>query len=137
MVLTATTMITPLLQDLGLSLNEAKIYESLVTYGGSGVSPIALRANVHRRNAYDTIRRLVEKGLVYEIFKEGETIYEPVQPGKLMELIQEKEMKLAAEMPRLVATFNKNRIQQRAYIYTGVEGVKNYMRTALEAGEDI
>ena len=46
------------LQSIGLSPNEAKIYDALVTYGVSGVSTISLRAKVHRRNCYDALQRL-------------------------------------------------------------------------------
>ena len=78
-------MDTQLYEDLGLSLNEARIYDALVTYGGSGVSTIALRSNVHRSNAYDSLHRLIEKGLVYEVFGQRETLYEAVDPGKLLD----------------------------------------------------
>jgi len=126
-----------LLQDLGLSLNEAKIYEALITYGGSGVSTISLRSNVHRRNAYDTIHRLIEKGLVYEVFSQGETVYEAVDPGKLMELVKEKERMLDAALPELLSAYQQHRAPERAYIYKGPEGVKNYLREVLKTGEDV
>ncbi|MBT3834661.1 TrmB family transcriptional regulator [Candidatus Peribacteria bacterium] len=125
------------LQNLGLSPNEAKIYEALLTYGGSSVSTISLRAKVHRRNAYDSIHRLIEKGLVSEVFSEGETVYEAVEPAKLMELIKEKERKLDAILPQLQTSFRDTKAPQRAYIYKGVEGMKNYLREALRAGKDM
>jgi len=126
-----------LFHELGLSPNEAKIYESLITYGGSGVSTIALRSKVHRRNAYDTLDRLIEKGLVYEVFNERETTYEAVEPIKLMEFVQEKKVKLETALPDLLSTFEEFRIPQRAYIYKGIQGMKNYLREALKTGEDM
>ena len=126
-----------LLQELGLSKNEAKIYEALITYGGSGVSTISLRSKVHRRNAYDSIHRLIEKGLVYEVFSEGETVYEAVDPGKLMEFVKERERRLEGALPSLLSMFREHRAPQRAYIYKGPEGVKNYLREMLKVGEDI
>ena len=125
------------LQALGLSPNEAKIYEALISYGGSGVSTISLRSGVHRRNAYDTLRRLIEKGLVYEIFTQGETVYEAVEPGKLMEIVKEKERMLEGALPSLLSTYTKKRAPQQAYIYTGIEGMKNFLREALRVGEDM
>jgi predicted DNA-binding transcriptional regulator len=124
-------------QELGLSPNEAKLYDSLLIYGGSGVSTMSIRAKVHRRNAYDALQRLLEKGLVFEVYGKGETIYQAVEPGKLMELIREKEMKLAAAMPLLNKTFHENKTTEQAYIFKGVEGVKNYMRLALQTGKDM
>lgn len=130
-------MHTSLLQELGLSLNEAKIYEALLTYGGSTVSTIALRSKVHRRNAYDSIHRLMEKGLIYEVFSDGETTYESVEPNKLMEIVREKERRLQSAMPAMQSLFEQQKIPQRAYMYKGIEGMKNYLREALRTGEDM
>ncbi len=124
-------------QELGLSPNEAKIYRALLTYGSSGVSTISIRAKVHRRNAYDALQRLHHKGLVSEIYGKGETIYEAVEPGKLMELIHEKQMKLEGIMPSLRDIYQKKRATEHAYIYKGIEGVKNYLKEALNSGEDM
>lgn len=126
-----------MLEELGLSPNEAKVYEALVSYGGSGVSTISLRAKVNRSNAYETLYRLIEKGLVYEVFIEKETIYEAVDPDKLMELVTEKQTKLQAMLPKLHSLYHKHLTTERAYIFKGVEGVKNYLREALKVGEDI
>lgn len=130
-------MDTQLYEDLGLSPNEAKIYDSLVTYGGSGVSTIALRSKVHRSNAYDSLHRLIQKGLVYEVFGQRETLYEAVDPGKLSEFLEEKQRKLTAALPSLLSRYQKHRAPEQAYIFKGVEGVKNYLRLALNTGEDI
>lgn len=130
-------MSVDLFQDLGLSLNEGRIYQALITYGGSGASTIALRSKVHRRNAYDSLHRLIEKGLVYEVFFQGETVYEAVDPGKLMEFVKEKERKLEMALPALLSVYREHRAPQRAYIYKGLEGVKNYLREMLKVGADV
>lgn len=126
-----------LLTDLGFSPNEAKIYLALLTYGGSGVSTISLRSKVHRRSAYDAVHRLIEKGLAYEILQQGETAYEAVDPEKLMEFVKEREMKLSGELPELLSLHRVHRVPQRAYIYRGMEGMKNFLREALRVGEDM
>ncbi len=126
-----------LFEELGLSPNEAKLYESLITYGGSGVSTIALRSKVHRSNAYDSLRRLIEKGLVYEVFGQRETVYEAVDPGKLLEFLEEKKSKLESVLPALLSTYKKHQAAEQAYIFKGIEGVKNYLRLALKTGADI
>lgn len=126
-----------ILESLGLSKNEAKIYESLVTFGGSGVSTIAVRAKVHRRNAYDSLQRLIDKGLVYEVFGGSDVVYEAVAPSKLMEFIKEKEERLNQVLPDLLKQFTSHAVPQKAYIYKGVEGVKNYLKEALQSGEDM
>ena len=126
-----------LFEELGLSPNEAQIYDALLTYGGSGVTTISLRSGVHRSNSYDTLHRLIEKGLVYEVFGQRETVYEPVDPEKFMEFLDEKREMLESEMPALLTQFQEKKVEERAYVYKGVQGVKNYLRDALKMGEDI
>jgi sugar-specific transcriptional regulator TrmB len=130
-------MHTDLLQELGLSPNETKIYEALLTYGGSGVSTISLRSKIHRRNVYDAIHRLLEKGLVYEVQGQGELVYEPVEPSKLMEMAEEKVRKVEEALPGMMKVFHAKKAEERSYIYKGIEGIKNYMRDTLTVGEDV
>jgi len=129
-------MYQEILQELGLSPNEAKIYEALVEKGESSVSAIAASGAVHRRNAYDAISRLVEKGLCFEIFSSGENRYNAVDPDKLTELVGEKQQKLSTILPQLKKKFTKRLAPEEAYIYRGLEGQKNIWRDMLRVGAD-
>lgn len=123
------------LELIGLSPNEAKIYETLIILGKSSVSQIANKGNIHRRNVYDTLNRLLEKGLVFQIFQKSENIYEAVDPDKLLELIGEKEQKLQHILPEMKKLYQKNPSEEIAFIYKGVEGFKNYMRDLVRVGQ--
>lgn len=124
------------LQLLGLSPNEAKIYEALIEKGESSVSEIAVAAKAHRRNVYDSIERLIEKGLCFEIFAKGENAYNAVDPGKLAELVAEKERKLREILPELEKKFRERKTTEEAYIYRGLEGQKNIWRDILRVGQN-
>lgn len=124
-----------LYESLGLSPNEAKIYESLVETGESGISNIAVKAKIHRRNAYDAIARLIDKGLVFEIFSSSENSYNAVDPDKLMELLAEKQTSLQKILPELKRRFVQRVAPEEAYIYRGLEGQKNIWRDVLRVGE--
>lgn len=129
-------MYQEILQELGLSPNEAKIYEALVLKGESSVSEIAVSGAVHRRNAYDAISRLIEKGLCFEIFSSGENHYNAVDPDKLTELVGEKQQKLSSILPQLKKKFEKRTAPEEAYIYRGHEGQKNIWRDMVRLGQD-
>lgn len=126
----------PILLDIGLSPNEGQIYEVLLELKEAGAGEIATKSGVHRRNVYDVLQRLLEKGLVYQVFGKGDITYRAVDPGKLSEFLTEKQEKLAAVMPNLEATFRSAARTEEAYIYKGVEGMKNYLRDLLRVGED-
>ena len=129
-------MDTEILESLGLSPNEAKMYESLVEKGESSVSQIALSAGIHRRNAYDAIHRLIDKGLCFQIIASGENIYNAVDPDKLIELLAEKQIKLQEVLPKLKKKFGQRIAPEEAYIYRGIEGQKNIFRDILRVGKD-
>lgn len=127
-------MITEILSQLNFSKNEARIYESLLSEGELSVSKIAARASINRRNVYDSLNRLIEKGVVFEILQGDENRYQAVDPKKLMELLKEKEQKLEQIMPELEAMYEEKRHDDATYVYRGIEGWKNYMRELLRIG---
>ena len=130
-------MYNDIFAKLDLSKNESKIYETLLLEGESPVAEIALKAKINRRNVYDSLNRLIEKGLVFEILQKGENRYKPVDPKKLMELLKEKEDQLAAILPDLEELYNTKPHEEDVYIYRGVEGWKNFMRDILRIGQDV
>ena len=126
-----------LLEQLGLSPNEAKIYEALLDLKEAGVGDISVKAEIHRRNVYDAINRLVNKGLIFPIINKKENLYSPVDPDKLLELVKEKEISLKKVLPDLRERYKTREGLQEAYIYRGIEGFKNYMRDVLRIGQDV
>ncbi len=129
-------MYEPILEILGLTPNEAKIYEALVERGELGVSDISIAAKVHRRNAYDAIERLIDKGLCFEVVRTGENKYNAVDPDKLKEILNERQEKLQSVLPVLKKKFQGRLAPEEAYIYRGYEGQKNIWREMLRVGGD-
>jgi sugar-specific transcriptional regulator TrmB len=130
-------MENPVYESLGLSPNEAKIYESLVKIGESGISNIAVAAKIHRRNTYDAIKRLIDKGLVFEIFSSGENFYNAVDPDKLKELLGERQTELEKILPELKKKFGKRLAPEEAYIYRGHEGLKNVWHDIIRVNQEV
>jgi len=130
-------MYSDILTKLDLAKNEAIIYETLLKHGRSSVGSISVFSQIHRRNVYDSINRLIEKGYVFEIIQKKDNKYEAVNPQKLMEGIKEKENILKEIMPSLEKLYNTTPANEAIYIYKGVEGWKNYLNNVLEVGEDL
>lgn len=112
------------------------MYEALVERGESSISEIALAAGIHRRNAYDAMQRLIDKGLCFQIVSSKENLYNAVDPDKLTELLAEKQHALAAALPALKKKFGMRVAPEEAYIYRGLEGQKNIFRDILRTDED-
>ena len=54
-------------QHLGLSKYEARVYVSLITEGASEARKLSIRCGVPRTKIYATMKKLIERGLVYEL----------------------------------------------------------------------
>ncbi|MDP2749775.1 MAG: helix-turn-helix domain-containing protein, partial [Nanoarchaeota archaeon] len=84
-------MYQEILQKAGLSLNEARVYEALLNLGEVNVNKISIKSKVHRRNVYDSLNKLIEKGLASETFIKGEKSFKAINPERLKEIIKEKD----------------------------------------------
>jgi sugar-specific transcriptional regulator TrmB len=120
-----------LFQSLGLAKNEAKIYETLIREGNSPVGKISQKSGVYRRNVYDSLNRLIEKGLVIEIIESKENQYQAVEPRKLQEVLNEKFDSLDRALPGLETLYLNTPAEYRVQTYKGKEGWKQYMRDIL------
>ena len=130
-------MYEEILREIGLSPNEARIYETLLKTGEASVQAISLKSNVHRRNVYDSLSKLVEKGLASEVFARGEKNFKAFNPRRLLELLKEKEEKVNQVLPEMKAKYEAVEEDEQAYMYRGIEGFKNYLQQILETRETV
>ncbi|HIH22832.1 TPA: hypothetical protein HA238_03830 [Candidatus Micrarchaeota archaeon] len=123
------------LQELGLSINESKVYEALLSLGSSSIEQMAIKSKVHRRNIYDVLSKLLEKGLISEMFVHNRKEYRAIHPSRLLDLILEKENKLQIILPELEKRFGHYEEEETAYMYKGINGFKQYLQDILDVGE--
>lgn len=125
------------LEALGLSKNEARLYRSLVEHRSTTVADLFKDTGIHRRNIYDSLERLLEKGLIFEVLERKENAYEAVHPQKLYEMLREREAAVSPTIDALTTSFEQEPQVDAAFIYKGREGYKNYMRDLVRVGEPV
>lgn len=125
------------LQKIGLAKNEAVIYETLLREGELSAGSIANKSKVHRRNVYDTLKKLIERGLVFEVMHKTEDHFTAANPDKLMEIVAKKEHVLSKIMPELAETYCQIDHNRDVYIYKGIEGWKNNMQDILRFASEV
>ncbi len=130
-------MYQELLQQAGLSLNESRVYEALLHLGEVNVNALSIKSKVHRRNVYDSLNKLIEKGLASETFVKGEKLFKPVDPQRLIEIIKEKESALTKFIPEMTKLYHAVEPEAQAYFFRGVEGFKNYLQLILEQKQTV
>jgi sugar-specific transcriptional regulator TrmB len=125
------------LEKNGLNPNEAKIYDTLLGSGSTNVKNISFKTGIHRRNVYDVLIRLIEKGLVIQKFSPQEKIFEAITPMKLKNMLDEKQRDLSRIMPELMKRFQTKEEREETYIFRGKEGFKNHLQNILDVGENV
>ena len=84
-----------ILKKIGLSKGEAKIYEALLNAGLSPINVLHEKTGIERRNIYDILNKLIEKGLVTYITENKRKLFQITHPSKIVHFLEEKENELS------------------------------------------
>lgn len=125
------------LREAGLTENESKVYVSLLELGPSHAGHISRKSGLHRRVVYDTIEMLIQKGLIGYIQKNNVKLFQASNPGRVLELIKEKEQYIKEIMPKMMDMFSKTREKEETNFYKGKAGLKTVFEDQLETGKEI
>ncbi len=134
------TLANEILQNLGLSKNESKVYFALVRLKTASVNEISREANVPRVNAYDILQSLKAKGLVGTITKANKMFFEPANPDILTELLEKKKKELLEtenSIKDLKTLFQAKQTPQDVKIFKGKLGIKTILKDVLTSKTEI
>lgn len=139
--------ITRLGEAFGLSANESKTLEIIIEYGSQAASRIAKLSKLPRNTGRDAVEKLVEKGLVSRVSKNGTHFYNLESPEKAILLLErkaaegEKKLKqqkeVLAKLESTLASRQRLATRARVQVYEGVEGVERVYEDSLRSKETI
>ncbi|MCX8159156.1 MAG: hypothetical protein N3D20_02590 [Candidatus Pacearchaeota archaeon] len=120
------------LEEIGLSEYETKVYLALLEIGPSLAGKISRKTGVHRRNVYDICDRLIRKGLVGYIIKNNRRVFEAVNPERFLDRLKEREEKFKEALPKLKMFYEKTKEKQETNFYSGKNGLRVVFEEQLE-----
>jgi sugar-specific transcriptional regulator TrmB len=126
------------LKELGLSEGQISVYSACLEFGIASLNQLHEKTGIERRNIYDILNKLIEKGLISYIEEKGRRTYQCTHPNKLKEEIttkQEALTKLMQELPSITAQYNEAKPQIKAEVYRGDDAMKALLNEALEYKE--
>lgn len=127
-----------LLQQIGYSKNEAKVYLASLEFGLSSAQEIAVRAGLPRTTVYSVLQYLADKGVVAKTMVKGKTRFVAEPPERLISSLSELHKKVEASMPELQAIYNKKENKPKILFFEGEEAVQKVWDDAsLENPEEI
>ncbi len=130
-------MDTRILENIGLTKNQAIVYLSLLKLGSSTAQTIINDTKLHRSPVYDALEKLSEKGLVSSVVKDFKKYFQAAPPKHLHSYLQEKKEELNEIMPELESLHNLKTEKIDATIYKGKEGLKAIHYDMLKEGKRI
>ncbi|MBS3169697.1 hypothetical protein J4210_04380 [Candidatus Woesearchaeota archaeon] len=135
-------MDTALLEELGLTKNEIKVYLALLELGSTAAGPLIKKVGMHRAAVYDIIDLLIGKGLVSYVIKANRKYFEAQDPDRLLEYLEskkqdliDKEEKLKQFLPELQLKRKLSKEEQEGTLYKSKKGLKSIFEDILKEGK--
>lgn len=137
-----------LLEKLGLTKGEIKVYLALNKLSESTVGPIGKESKVSKSKIYDILDKLIEKGLVGYVVKSGTKYFLANDPHLILEYIERKENELdktkkevvTEVLPQLMlqrASASKRRIAEIYEGFQGIKAVREELMMDFKAGDNL
>jgi len=117
-------MDTAIFKELGFTERETKVYTTLLEYGTSTVGPLSEHCGLPRAKVYETITRLIDKGLVSYIIISKTKHFQAAPAKTIIELLDERKRALAIALGELEAKQKHHEHPQTAIVHEGYNAVK-------------
>lgn len=128
-----------LLEDIGLTKGETKVYLSLLHLGSTKTGPLAKDAKVSSSKVYKILDRLENKGLAGHVIKGKVKYFSAMNPKRILEYIEIKEKEFNERKTLIKDLLPKLEIEQKlsqnksdATVYEGFNGVTNLFRSVID-----
>jgi len=120
------------LKELGLSENEAAVYQASLASGPTTVLNIAKTAGIKRTTAYSVIEDLMKPGLMTIEVKGFKKLYSPASPEKLENILEQRKQDFQKLLPELSAMYNLKGGESFLKYYSGLPAVKFLYNSLIE-----
>ena len=124
------------LKEVGLTEGEIKVYSALLDLGETTRAKLAKRSGISPSKIYDVCNRLLEKGIISSVKKNGIFHFSAANPKRLEDFIQKKlkivknEEKLVNTLlPSLLMKYNELHEDTDIQVYHGWKGLKTVFLT--------
>jgi sugar-specific transcriptional regulator TrmB len=132
-------MIENELGRIGLSKAESKLYLAMIKLGSSTTGSIIKETGLRKSTVYESLNRLLEKGLVSYVIKNNIKFFEAADPDRLVDFIEEQKHELDETeddikkiLPELKSMQISLKPHAEAHVLLGIEGFKTMRRDLLK-----
>lgn len=115
---------TEIFKELGFTEREIKVYIALLETGLTTVGPIAAKTKLQHSKVYETLDKLIEKGLVSFIIISKTKHFQASDPKEILNLIDERKRRFKDVLEELELKQKYSESKQIAVVHEGFKSFK-------------
>ncbi len=119
-------------KEIGFSERETKVYLALLELGSTTVGPVAAKTRLQHSKVYQTLEKLIDRGLVSYVVKSKTKYFQAQDPKQIINILKDKERKFLEIMPELELKQKLSKEKQVATVYEGYKAIKAMFDTIIE-----
>ncbi len=127
-------MDTRILEDLGLTQAEIKVYVALLELGSSGAGVIIQKSGLQNSVVHRALNSLLDKALIGSIKEGKRNIYQATDPNHFFDFIEDKKHRFEELLPELKLRQSASRSDTEPMISTGRRGIMEIYNRLLDSG---
>ncbi|MFC1697206.1 TrmB family transcriptional regulator [Nanoarchaeota archaeon] len=112
-----------ILEDLGLTNAEIKVYITLLELGSNTAGPIIEKSGLQNSVVHRALITLIDKGLINYVLEGKKKLYQATDPKFFYDFIDDKKKRFDQILPELQAKQNFAKSDVSATIYKGKKGI--------------
>ncbi|HJX06169.1 MAG TPA: helix-turn-helix domain-containing protein [Candidatus Nanoarchaeia archaeon] len=127
------------LEELGLTKNEAKVYLALIDIGITTTSALIKRTGINTSKVYESLERLLKKGLVSYAIIKNKKHWQAENPNRIKAFLEEETKKIEqkkADAEKLISGLlvkrNLKETETTYKVYEGIKGIKTAREHVLD-----
>lgn len=128
-----------ILEEIGLTKNEIKIYLALLKLGSTSTGAIIKETKVHASKVYDGLERLADKGLVTHVIIANTKHFKAVNPERLIDFLEDKKKSIENQkdaikkyLPELKSFQETGTDETEAEIFKGWKGMETVFNEGIK-----
>lgn len=133
-------MNTRILEEIGLTDSEIKVYLALLELGSSKKGAIVKKAGITSSKIYEVTDKLIEKGLASYVMKDNVKYFNAAPPSRIKNYLKEKESKIKEQeedFDKILPTLElKQKLAEKetdAEVYRGWKGLQTVYNDLLDS----
>jgi HTH-type transcriptional regulator, sugar sensing transcriptional regulator len=126
-------MNTEILEDLGLTNAEIKVYLALLELGNSSAGPILEKSKLQNSVVHMTLHKLIDKGLITYIKQGKRNLYQATNPNHLLEFVEEKKKRIKEILPELLIKQKLAKEKPEIITFSNIRGIRELLEELLNA----